>query len=113
MNTPAQPAAPLDSPPILYRGLNAVEIVQLLCAAAGLWLLPSIFVGAYLFDGFQALNASVIMLTLSTVLTMFMTATLIRQLRRGKPYNWINRQLVARLPWTNSTLVKHRAGWNL
>ena len=114
MKTELQPAAPLDSPPVLYRGLDAVELAQLLCCAAAAWFLPSAVIGASLFDGFQAFSFFMIILALSTACTMFMTATAVRRLRRGRPYNWLNRILISRLPWSSTEqVVRHRAGWNL
>ena len=110
---PAQPAAPLDAPPSIYRGLDAIELLQLLCLSAGLWLIPSALAGAVLFDGFQALSAGLIALTLCTLSTMFILATIIRRLRRGKPYNWANRHWISQVPWSNPQLVRHRRGWNL
>ena len=111
---PAQPAAALDAPPSLYRGLDFVELLQLLCLSASLWLIPSALAGAVLFDGFQALSASLIALTVLTVCTMFLTASMVRRLRRGRPYNWTNRKLISQFSRNySSNLVQHRAGWNL
>jgi len=105
-------AACLDRMPSLFRGLNAVEIAVSTLLSSVAWLLPCGIVSAMLFDRFQAFTIFLMLLTVCTVITSFVTATIIRSLRRDRPFNWINRQIVSRVEWTEVDLIRPQSAWN-
>ncbi len=103
-----QPAAPLDEEPVLYRGLGMTALIKTLIVSCLLWLLPSAIVSMALADGQAAAMMFISALLLGTVLTTAVSAQFVRRLKRGRPKNWLNRELAGRLKSARMELITQR-----
>ena len=106
------PATPLDLEPAIYKGLGATALLRTLIAAVTVWLVPSIVAAVVLADGFACLMAFMFCELALTVLTIVTAAGSVRNLQRGRPYNWINRRLAHRFPAGQLDLVRRTGKWS-
>ena len=114
LNLSLSPAAPLDAEPALYRGLGVTALVRLMAVSAAAWLVPSALVATLVADGIAVLMVMLSMLVIATAITTFAAASAWRRLERNRPYNWINRSLISRIPSALAgDLVRHNDLWTL
>ena len=103
-----QPAAALDEEPVLYRGLGMTALIKTLVASFLLWLLPAAIFSMTAADGHAATMMFISVLLVATVLTTAVAAQFVRRLKRGRPKNWLNRELASRLHSARMELVTQR-----
>lgn len=113
MTLRTSPAAPLDAEPALYRGLGVTALVRLLAGSAAVWSFPSAIAAIVLADGIGILMVLLTILIITTALSTLTAATLYRRLERNRPFNWVNRALIVRLPdRAAGILVQHEDLWS-
>ena len=114
MTLKTSPAAPLDAEPALYRGLGVTALVRLLAGSAAVWLLPAALLATLIADGIGILMVLLTILVITTALSTLTAATAYRRLERNRPFNWVNRALIIRLPdRATGFLVQHNDLWSL